>query len=191
MQILQMYLLLIGYHSSGSDIIYSIIIILLMLLDCDTRRCVQSYTQLSVSQLFWCFNHCHLNFTKTRVMVGRDQLPTPELCLLWYTFIRTTQTQTRKRILTKEKSISGRGGCVVLMKPTLFRDNIQLYIRNRKHISHPRSVGWLVRPTSNKSRRILTTIVMTSQANSSHNIQRTDGVPCDGSPAFDHVQDWG
>ena len=147
MQILQMYLLLIGYHSSGSDIIYSIIIILLMLLDCDTRRCVQSYTQLSVSQLFWCFNHCHLNYTKTRVMVGRDQLPTPELCLLWYTFIRTTQTQTRKRILTKEKSISGRGGCVVLMKPTLFRYDIQLYIRNR-NIRIPSPLSWLVGTSS-------------------------------------------
>ena len=40
--------------------------------------------------------------------------------LLNGTFVRTTQTQSRKRILTKEKSISGRGSCVFLTKPPPF-----------------------------------------------------------------------
>ena len=40
-----------------------------------------------------------------------------ELLILWYSFVRTTEPKPKKRILTKEKSIFGRGGCVVLTKP--------------------------------------------------------------------------
>ena len=37
-----------------------------------------------------------------------------ELLILWYSFVRTTEPKPKKRILTKEKSIFGRSGSVVL-----------------------------------------------------------------------------
>ena len=71
-----------------------------------------------VRQAVWTYMSFHLNIYTKRSSNGRKGLVTKTWAiLLWYTFIRTTQTQSRKRILMKEKSISGRGGCVVLMKP--------------------------------------------------------------------------